>query len=510
MAKLKLKAYTFNGSEIYPNVEVFISLGKDKNNYPTNVYHTLKEKIKQELKIEPKFYIISKDIDKLRQNNIKLDYNDFIEKVYNLLVEELQDYKEEISNPLLKRALHLKEEKKDFLDILNEIDNNSLSKYELEEYNLLKFFVSKNKDEEFEMYKTFFTQNLLKLKELYFIYIKDLEDRREFYKSSKLIKEFQNIFPIDELNDEEKAIYYYLIGRNYYQRGEFLLALENLSLAKEYVKDNKKLLADIYNSATNSFTDNLFFDEALEIANKALKIRESLHLPQKYETISLIGGIYFKDSKYKLAYNHYKKALEGIEDSRIYNYLAKSAIMLKYKNSIEYIKKSEQYEDKQGFLVFIKILYAFYNNIDEVIEIYNKEFIEKNRYFEDVVKAWSNTFVACTYFQKENYETGIKYLYKALKNFINDKYILEAYYVSLYIFVYDIPEKYINDFEYLKESLELDKLIDEYIIKHKNIAKEYAEKFDIKLSNKNNLLSFYEKSKNKIDLKNLIKQFSLF
>ena len=34
MAKLKLKAYTFNGSEIYPNVEVFISLGKDKNNLP--------------------------------------------------------------------------------------------------------------------------------------------------------------------------------------------------------------------------------------------------------------------------------------------------------------------------------------------------------------------------------------------------------------------------------------------------------------------------------------------
>jgi len=521
MAKVRLKAYAFNGMEIYPEVEVSVSLGKDKDNYPINVYQTLKDRVKEELKIEPKFYIISKDIEKLQNNNIKLDYNDFIEKIYSILVEELQDYETEITNPLLQRALYLKNEKRDndIKDILSQIDNTTLSKYELDEYNLLKFFVSEKKEEEFEIYKSFFNHNILKLKELYFLYIKKLEDDRNFKKSSKILTEFETIFPIDELTDSEKTYFYYLKGRNYYSIGEFLLALENLAKAKQYTgKDQQQILSDIYNTATNSFTDNLFFDEALELANRALKIRESLKLDkQRDETLSLIGGIYFKNSKYKYAYNYFKKALtERNKSSRLYNYLAKSAIMLGYKNAKDYIKESEKKDNENDFLVLIQILEAFQNNnLDKVIELYNEKFIKeiKSSEYEDIVKGWSHTFVALAYFQKGSFQTGIEYLYRALKFFIKDKYILEAYYVTLYLYLYEVPQKFIDSFNYLKESLNLDNLIDEYILKHKNIAENYCEIFDIKNSKKNNLLSFYEKTKfnkNSKELEKLMNQFTLF
>jgi tetratricopeptide (TPR) repeat protein len=499
MAKFNIKAKTFNEIEINPQVEVFIVVGNRKKDFLSlNVYSTLKSRIESDLKINNfNFYLISKDIEELIENDVIIDEEDLINKIYPELLKESENLQLDIQNPILKRAFELYENR-DFEDakkLLKSINKESLSKFDFDEYILLEFKLLERKDEMFEMYKSYFNQNRLKLKELYFDYIKYLEDIRDEKKPFKVFKEFENKFSISEFNDEEKAFYFYLKGRNFYYRGEFLLALEYLSRAIKLTK-NEKLKANIYNTATNSFTDNLFFDEALQLANKAFEIRKKLKLPEIADTLSLIGGIYLKRKNPKKALNYFieSEKIQKAKDNRIYNYLAKTSVLLGYTNKAkEYLEKSKTFEDDKGFYVLTYLFFLYktksYKNMFEYSK--NTIFLPENREkYDKVVLAWSYYLLSQKAFEEKLYFDGIQYLERAIFYFLKDKYILEAFFVSNLDL--KLPKREEIYFKEILKKYEVKFLFEEYFKKHSLIADKYCEIFGISNSKKNNLQKFYK------------------
>ena len=497
MAKFNIRAKTFNDIQINPEVEVHIVVGNRKDDFLSlNAYTTLKSKIENDLKIDDfKFYLISKDIKELLDNDVVIDDEDLINKIYPELLNESDNLQIEMQNKTLKRAIELFENR-DFSDakeLLESIEKSTLSKFDYDDYMLLKFKLLDDKEKGFKEYKEFFKNNPIKLKELYFDYIKYLEDKREEKKPYELLKEFEDKFTISEFSSEEKALYLYLKGRNYYFRGEFLLALENLSQALKLAKD-ERLIANIYNSATNSFTDNLFFEEALNLAKKALDIREKLKLPEVADTLSLIGGIYLKSNHPKKALDYFKTSLnlQKNRTDRIYNYLAKTSILLGFFNKAkEYIKEAKKFEDSKGFTFLVKLLLLSetksYKDIFE--EAKKNIFIPEIRAkFDKVVLGWAYYILAKKAFEEELYFDGIKYLDNSISYFLKDKYILEGYYVS--ILNVKLPKKEQEYFEDILIKHNLKELFLEYLKKHSQIANRYCELFGIKNSNKNNLENF--------------------
>jgi tetratricopeptide (TPR) repeat protein len=499
MAKFNIKAKTFNDIEITPEVDIFIVTGSKKDDFLSlNAYSTLKSKIEKDLKIDDfKFYLISKDVEELLENDVEINDEDLINKVYPELLKESENLQVGIKNEILKRAIELYENR-DFADskkLLNSIDKNSLSKFDLDDYMLLEFKLLDNKREKFMPYKLFFLKTPLKLKELYFDYIKYLEDKRDEKEPFKLLEEFEEKFSINEFNNEEKTLYFYLKGRNFYYRGEFLLALENLSKALQLTK-NEKMKANIFNTAVNSFTDNLFFDEAFELAQKALEIRENLKLSEVADTLSLIGGIYLKRKNPKKALEYFKKSekLQKNKNDRIYNYLAKTSILLGYTNKAkEYLKQAEEFENKKGFSILTNLFLLYKSKTyQDMFEFAKKTiFLPKNRQeYDKVVLGWSYYLLAQKAFEKELYFDGVKYLDKSIFYFIEDKYILEAYFVS--ILNIELPQKEKNYFENILNNYEIKDKFEEFVKKHSLIADKYCDIFGINNSHKNNLKKFLD------------------
>lgn len=505
MAKFKIKSTTFNGIKIEPEIELFVVIGDKKNNLSLNIYTAIKEKIIETLNIEDfNFYIISKDLENLQNSSIKIDSNSLIDNIFSLVLNEMEKSNFEIKNQKLIRSMQLFEEKKekDAKELFEQIDAKKLSKFENDEYTLLQFKLGDNKRDVFRDYIQFFKNNPIKSKQIYFEYIKYLEDQRDEREPFKLIEEFEKTNPISELSKEELCLYSYLKGRNYYARGEFLLAIKYLKQAKDNVGKDEKLLSAIFNTTTNIFTDNLFFNEALELANKSYDLREKLKLSQKADTLSLLGGIYCKSVNFKTAYNYYKEAekFQIQKSGRIYNYLAKSAIMLGYFNKAnEYIDKSSEYEDNKGFLVFMKLLLLFKREkYREMIDLYKESFLlpENRKKYDKVVLGWGYALLASAAFSEKKYEDGVEYLYRSVDFFIEDKYILESFYVSLYPYKYEVPDVYMEKFNELIYSLDLKNRFDKYVLKHSNLSKDYANYFEIEKSKENNLEDFYSKIKN--------------
>ena len=207
------------------------------------------------------------------------------------------------------------------------------------------------------------------IKKYYFAYIKFLEDIREEKKPRELLREFEKDYPISVLDDSELSMLYYLRGRAEYGRGEYLVALKNFSSALQ--KIDKKDIAEkakIFNSAVNSFTDNLFFDQARWIANQAKEFRSILGLAETFESISCQAGIETKSKNFKKALDLHLQAdqvmkemqLTQIEENRHYNYLAKNAIFCNmYDEAEDYLKKAEEAGDVKGFSKYLRLLLLF-------------------------------------------------------------------------------------------------------------------------------------------------------
>jgi len=496
MHRIKIKAKAFNGSEIYPEIDVFISFDKKDKNLPVFVYNALEEKLKQKLnRNELNFEIISKDLDILREKNVEIIWEDFIEKIV-LVVDDF----EEIKNNFLKRAISFYEEEKKnkAKEILENIDEKTLSNFEKDEYRLLKFMLKDKNEEEFYKEVEYFSKNPLLLKKLFFHMIKYSEDKRDEKLPIKLISLFEDKFSIRDLTDKEKSIYFYLKGRSFYYRGEFIEALKNLIKAKEYSVD-EELLSDIYNTSANIFTDNLYFEEALNLAKKALDIREKLQLDEKVDnTLSLIGGIYLKQNRLNKAYEYFKKVKR--EDSRINNYRAKTAILRGYLNKAkEYIEKSKELDtkDEKGFIRSIEMFYLFKKG-EDVLKYFEEKFVlpEKSKKVDAIV--WGLVYWILAEMYKGEKKSFI-YLCKGIKELIRDNYILEAYYLSLYPYKWKLNKKLIGEFENMITDFRLNSKISDYVYRHSEILKKEAKNLGLEI-NSDNLKEFYEKSVKKEDI----------
>jgi len=215
--------------------------------------------------------------------------------------------------------------------------------------------------------------------------------------------------------------------------------------------------------------------------------------------------------------NNLNKALEFFkqvnrEDARVYNYLAKSAILRGYFNKAkEYIQKSEMLdEDKKGFLKYIKFLYLFkQNKFKELKELFAQEMVlpEKRKNLDKIVLGGIYALMAEMEFVNKNNIEAFKFLYSAIENLEKDNYILESFVVSLYPYKYEIDEKEIEKFEdYIKEFSIKEKFLD-YIEKHTKILPSLAKEFGIDVSS-NNLEEFA-----KLTLKNdksIFNKYNLF
>lgn len=508
--KFKISAKTFNGINITPEIDIFVTLDKGENILPLGIYQEIQNEI-LELKniVKLDFYVFSKDLENLIQQNININYIELKDLILKLLLEVIEkNSPTTITNQKLIRANQFFDDKKidEAQMLLSEINLKTLSTFDTDEFKLLEFKlkISKSENDFRNLIETIFQNNPMKIKQTYFIYIKYLEDMRDEKAPLKLIKEFEEKYPLSILSSDEKSLFYYLNGRANYARGEFLVALKELSKSKEFLnKNDEKLLASIYNTATNSFSDNLFFEEAEQIAQNSISIRNKLKLIEVQESISLLAGIYFKNNQFHKAYEQYNYSLKLLNHeqknskARLFNYLAKSSIMLhSFDKAKEYIEESEKLNyDNKGFLVLIKYLY-FYTKKDfeKLNELFKATLLlpeNKNKY-DNFVISWCYVFLAQYKFEINEFDLGINFLYKAINYFIVDNYILEAFYVSLNVYKYDIPKKDMDDFFNLIEDFEINKIFEEFVLKHKNISKNYSEIFDIKSNSKNLLNDFFE------------------
>jgi len=506
MKKFKIEAKSFNNHIIYPHVDIYFKPNEVDTTLPKGIYSEILEAVEIE-----KFRLISKDIEKLKKNNITLYFESIKEEIILFLKERTRVIQTNVVNQHLKNAQDFYEQKKytSSKNILAKIDTEALSEFDKLEYLLLKFKLLASKTYvEFKKCQDLFVNFPSKEKELYFAYIKYLEDKREEKSPKRVIQEFEKKYDLESLSKQEKSLYYYLKGRAEYERGEFLLALKYLALAKENTAiDDEKFLANIYNTTANCFTDNLFFDEALELGQKALNIREELQIVQKYESVSLIAGVYLKANEPHKAYEKYEESLallEGNNDDkksveRLYNYLARSSLLLGHTDKArEYLALAKKVNDNdRGFVTLIELLFSYIEkDYDKMMQIYKETFffLDIKKKYDKFVLAWGYTLLARSCIEQKKEEEGIEYLYRATDFFVEDLYILEAYYISMYIYSYNISTEYMNTYNELISSFEIKRKMKEYVLKHQNIVKDYYEIFGVSNTKKCNLKEFYDET----------------
>ena len=510
MPKVKIKAKTFNGIEIEPSVEIFINYGQKDKNLPIWVYNNIKEEIKDRFKVKDfDFEIISKDLDTLKENGIEILWENFIKNILPLM----KDINKEIENSALKRAFDFYKEGKikEANEIFNSIDKDKLSEFDKKEFIFLNFLLDEEKNEDkFKEYVKIFEDNPLKLKEIYFNFIKFLQDKRDEKLPKRFIEEFENRFSLKDLSNKEKSIYFYLKGRGLYYRGEFIDAIRNLKKAKEYATD-EELLSNIYNTTANIFTDNLYFDEALTLANRALEIRKKLYLDEKVnDTLSLIGGIYLKQNKLNKAYESFKEVKR--EDSRINNYRAKTAILRGFLNKAEeYINKSKKFDkkDEKGFLRSIEMFYLFKRNkLEKVKEFFKNEFVlpEKREKVDAIVWGLVYSIMSEVYSLENKKEDVFKALFMGIKNLLEDNYIIEAYYLSLYPYKFEMDKKDIEEFNKRISVFNLKSKLSDYVYRHKEVLSKEAKNFDLEIKS-DNLQKFYE---DLVNINDVFDRYNLF
>ncbi len=571
--KYTISAKTFNGIVIYPEVEIFIdglieiNTESKRNNFITNrVFSEVENKVLELLSSSfdsidinsISFSIISKDLENLINHRIVPNSEDLIKLITDLIFDSLKKnlQLDDISNLSTKedtfkaiygfsikssknlellRVSQLYEDKKypEAFQLLISINGNQLSIEEQKRLALLNFSLllknsNKRNDKLFEKNVSKFAEEPSQVKLFYFEYIKFCENIRDTNAPRKLLKEFEDKYPISILSKDELAIYAYLKARGEYGRGEFLTALKYFDKSLKNVdKKDTKFLATIYNSSVNSFTDNLFFDEANLIANRALDIRNLLNLPEKQESVSCLGGIAFKNANFADAYEKFKEAeklseqftLTSRDKNRLFNYIAKSAVMLENFNVVdEYLEKAEVFGDALGFCKSIRLLSLLkQKKYNEMNELYKSSIMlpENHKKYDNFVLGWGYTYMAQAAFEQKKYRDGIIYLSDSVDFFLDDLYVLEATYISLLLYSNSVPKVHINTFRKLKPIYSIMNQFENYVQKHSVISEKYNETFEIENSS-SILQNFYDDIKdiddnnyNPDDVKNTLNSICL-
>lgn len=403
------------------------------------------------------------------------------------------------TNSQLRRVRELFNDKKhqEAFRLLATIDGKITNDADRLEADFLAFALRiKSSGCNFEKIEAEFNEALTKVGEhpdyctkYYFEYIRFLENSRDYYRPLILLQDFQKKYPLQLLDQTDKTTYYHLLGRAEYARGDYLLALQNFSLALQNLDpEDSENKAKIFNSSVNCFNDNLFFDEALWIARQASELRSLLNLPENLETLSCIAGIRTKQNNHSEALELLKEvenkssafSLTSQEQNRLNNYLAKSLVFMQdYEQAEIFLAKAESAGDPKGFSRQLRLLMLLQQrDFAKMERLFNSVFLlpenhDHKKGLDRFVLGWAYTLMGEAALLQGRYKDAVLYLSDGINFFLCDKYILEAKYASLLTWIYSLPEPYAGGFRQIKQDLELDKLFDEYARKHSPIAKEY-------------------------------------
>lgn len=394
------------------------------------------------------------DFDKNKSFNNYFNY--YKKKLNDILVSKINQTKLKNNKDFAKiDSCFSKRKYIEARKIFDTINFSSLLSFEKAVYKRhelkLNYYENKSKDKE---NKKLFIETLKKydynkdiLPYLYFDYIKYAEDNRN-RDATEFIKKFENEFIITDVSEDIKAYYFYLKGRNSYYNGFYIEALDLLEKSYNIYHQlkNEDMLASVYNSTANCFSDNLFFEEALFIAEKALKIRMKLKSPLLGETYGLLGNIYFKKTEFDKSVEYYKKSLEFIKEidkknySKTLNYLAKSCIFNKdYSNAANYIAQSKnllvnENEKNKSFTYLYELLLAYYKNDAESFNSIFRIFANPVNYnnFDKFPLAWAFTYKALFDYNEKDVLSGNKNILNAMNIFNDDRYFFEAGFIWNY------------------------------------------------------------------------------
>lgn len=567
---VKVKARTMNGSYIEPGVELTIaslSFGPSHqavhNPISTRVQaETLKRTTEILVKYypnanldNPRLHIISKDLESMSSLGINPEHESLVagltaatlsyiarelgckekssKAIKAYLKTHLNDFMQMFSaksrpeqiHPDLVRVNELLKEKKyqESIRLLSTCDGDLTTDYDRREAGFLAFYLRlKTGHLDLSQVELDFRAALSKLgdrpdyvKKYYFEYIRFLENIRDFDRPRQLLREFMDRFPMNLLDDSDKVTYYHLLGRAEYARGDYLRALKDFSAALMHAApEDREERAKILNSSVNCFGDNLFFEEALWMAEQASELRTLLNLPENLETMSCIAGIKSRQNKHCEALEILKQVdiqsgslcLSPSEQNRLNNYLAKCLVFMgEYQQAELYLEKAEAAGDQKGFSRQIRLLMLLkQGDFAKLENSFNEVFILPENHdiktgFDRFVLGWAYTFMGEASLMQCQYKDAVLYLNDAMAFFLSDKYVLEAKYASLLAWSYCLPEPYVEGFRKLREGLELDRLYDEYIKKHSLIAEDYFRYYDPK-SEKNHEQSNLHQLAKKLEL----------
>lgn len=437
-------------------------------------------------------------------------------KVREIIKAKINTSAKETNRYLAETLIYLKNhQSKEAENKFKVIDNSSLSDDEkilYQKAKLLLNYSNKRTDlaanqEKFRSVAQRYSYNKTILPGIYLDFIKYAEDLREVKPPKQVLEEFENSFSVTNIGEEEKAYFFYLKGRQCYGRGLFIEALNYLNKAEQIYLSlgMEEELANVYNTATNSFTDNLYFEAAETLANKALNIRQKFNSPLIGETYSLLGGIYFKKADFVQAAEYFKTALEKLSTiyqphqlNRNYNYLAKAYLFAgEPEESKKYLdiafKALENATEKEKSYTYLYQLILAYSNRDEKTFLQTAAIFQnpQNYFkFDAFAMGWSYTYLTLFHYNKNEIALGHQFLKEAIDFFTGDSYSLEAGLVWCYNLIHT-PDDYQGEpfderedlmsklFEYFETYRDLNKnyFVDLLQNKESTVLKEIENKF---------------------------------
>lgn len=341
-------------------------------------------------------------------------------------------------------------------------------------------------------------------------YIRYLENARKNREAQKELKALKLGYPIDRLPATTRALFYYLDGRNDYRSGNFIEAVRSLDKAADLLPENEPgLLASIYNTASNCFTDNLLFDQGMALAKTALVIRQDLRLPEQSDTLSLIAGCLLKSGQAAQSLEKYDQAaqmrqhqeLTPREQQRALNYEIKCHIALGNISRAEtLLEQSESLDVGLRFASFthalrMALLFS-QSRYDDMEELYKTTFMlpENHEAYDQIALGWGYFLSARSCFEKGDNNSGIQRLYRAICILRDDLYILEAGAVFATHCLYTLSDKELDTLFQLIDVPELIGEITTYIERHRALPEHYfVELFASAACDPHSALDDYEK-----------------
>ncbi|PLX12791.1 MAG: hypothetical protein C0594_01955, partial [Marinilabiliales bacterium] len=254
-----------------------------------------------------------------------------------------------------------------------------------------------------------------------------------------------------------------------------------IALAEE--EDNKVEMANLYEQLGKQYEQKKDEKLALENLNKALKLfEESKNKSKQSEVYHNIGLVYHKGNKKEKALENYKKALdlkESIgEKQGVSDIMSSTAMVMydsgRYENSIDFLEKALSYEKELG-------------NKEKEADILNKlgKMLEGTYRFDKSIDCFTEA-VKIQEDKGDTIEAAMAY------NNIGDVYVEQ--------------KNYDKAIEFYEKSLEKDKLLGkekDMAAGYNNIGIIYYEKGDFETS-----MSYYEKSVNLLEKLNQQQQLA--